>query len=245
MIILFTDFGLSGPYVGQMQAAVAVGAPGVPVINLFADAPAFRIRESAYLLAAHARHLPEQADFLCVVDPGVGSDRPGVALKLDGRWFVGPGNGLFEIVRRRAGRAECYMLPPAGAGASASFHGRDIFAPTLARLSMGEAPEALGLTPGEGPRFTDWPDDWAAVIYVDAYGNLMTGLRAQAVSADAVLKVAGQEVGYARTFSDVPQGAAFWYRNSNDLVEIAVNCGRADQKFGLTIGDPIGVSRLS
>ena len=73
MIILFTDFGVSGPYVGQMKAVLYRHAPNVPVVDLFADAPTFDPKLSAYLLAAYVNEFPEDSVFLCVVDPGVGS----------------------------------------------------------------------------------------------------------------------------------------------------------------------------
>ena len=104
MIVLFTDFGLHGPYVGQMRAVLHQMAPGVPMIDLFADAPVGNCRASAYLLAAYAVWFPAGTVFLCVVDPGVGGARPAIILEADGKWYVGPGNGLFELVQRRAER---------------------------------------------------------------------------------------------------------------------------------------------
>jgi S-adenosyl-L-methionine hydrolase (adenosine-forming) len=96
MIALFTDFGLYGPYTGQMKAVLCEMAPGVLVIDLFADAPVGNPKASAYLLAAYARWFSEQTVFLCVVDPGVGGARPAIVLEADGRWYVGPGNGYLS-----------------------------------------------------------------------------------------------------------------------------------------------------
>jgi S-adenosyl-l-methionine hydroxide adenosyltransferase len=104
MIVLFTDFGLHGPYTGQMKAVLHQMAPGIPTIDLFADAPAGKPKASAYLLAAYAPWFAPGTTFLCVVDPGVGGTRPPVMLEADGRWYVGPGNGLFELTRRRAAK---------------------------------------------------------------------------------------------------------------------------------------------
>ena len=104
MIVLFTDFGLHGPYTGQMKAVLHQMAPGIPVIDLFADAPVGNPKASAYLLAAYAAWFPAGTVFLCVIDPGVGGTRPAIILEADGRWYVGPGNGLFELVQRRATR---------------------------------------------------------------------------------------------------------------------------------------------
>src|SRR6478609_2029347 len=102
MIVLFTDFGLHGPYTGQMKAVLHQMAPGVPAIDLFADAPVGNPRASAYLLAAYAEWFAAGTVFLAVVDPGVGGPRPPISLEADGRWYVGPGNGLFELAERGA-----------------------------------------------------------------------------------------------------------------------------------------------
>jgi S-adenosylmethionine hydrolase len=102
MFVLFTDFGLHGPYTGQMKAVLQQMAPGIPAIDLFADAPVGNPKASAYLLAVYAEWFPAGTIFLGVVDPGVGGTRPPVILKADSRWYVGPGNGLFELVQRRA-----------------------------------------------------------------------------------------------------------------------------------------------
>ncbi len=103
MIVLFTDFGLHGPYTGQMKAVLHRMAPGISTIDLFADAPASNPKAAAYLLAAYSEWFAAGTTFLCVVDPGVGGTRPPVVLEADGRWYVGPGNGLFELIQRRAG----------------------------------------------------------------------------------------------------------------------------------------------
>ena len=135
MIVLFTDFGVEGPYLGQVKAVLWQHAPMVPVIDLFADAPAQRPRESAYLLAAYAGAFPPGCVFLGVVDPGVGGERRAVAARVDGRWLVGPDNGLFELMLRRGDAAEQFVIAPPSAGVSASFHGRDVFAPIAGRLA--------------------------------------------------------------------------------------------------------------
>jgi len=149
MIVLFTDFGLVGPYTGQMKAVLQRDAPGVPVIDLFADAPSGNPKSAAYLLAAYSALFTERVAFLCVVDPGVGGARPPVAVEADGRFFVGPGNGLFEIVIRRARHAKVWEITWQPPRLSATFHGRDLFAPVAARIARGETP------PGE-PREVAW-----------------------------------------------------------------------------------------
>jgi S-adenosyl-L-methionine hydrolase (adenosine-forming) len=235
MIALFTDFGLHGPYTGQMKAVIHRIAPGTPVIDLFADAPVGNLKASAYLLAAYAAWFPAGTVFLCVVDPGVGGTRPAIIIEADGRWYVGPGNGLFELVMRRAGKMRRWDIDWKPERLSASFHGRDLFAPVAAMLARGEPPP--GRTPEDGAdRQAGWPDDLGEIVYVDHYGNAMTGLRARVLPSNVRLVVGGQVLERARTFSDRPRGAAFWYENSNGLAEIAVNQGRADRDLGLSIG---------
>jgi S-adenosylmethionine hydrolase len=245
MIVLFTDFGLEGPYTGQVSVVLQQTAPDIPVISLFADLPAGEPKPAAYLLAAYAMWFPAGTVFLCVVDPGVGSARRGLVAEAAGRFYVGPDNGLLEIVLRRAAPAllwEITWRPPA---MSASFHGRDLFAPVAARLARGEPLSAMAMPAAVAPqaatRQADWPDDLAEIVYLDRYGNALTGLRGDRVPASARLLAGGHALAYAETFSAVPRGTAFWYVNSNGLVEIAVNAGNADQVLGLGIGAAIEV----
>ena len=239
MIVLFTDFGLQGPYTGQMKAVLQQTAPGVPVIDLFADAPTGNPKASAYLLAAYAQWFAAGTTFLSVVDPGVGGARPPVMLDADGRWYVGPGNGLFELIERRATTARSFEIDWRPPHLSASFHGRDLFAPVAAMLARGEPPP--GHPRKDGERRSDWPDDLAEIIYIDHFGNALTGLRASMLAPDARLAAAGRVLERTRTFSDRPGGAAFWYEKSNGLVEIAVNPGRADRDLGLAVGSPVAI----
>lgn len=237
MIVLFTDFGLEGPYTGQVEAVLHEQAPGVPVVRLFSDLPVYDIQAAAYLLPACVERFPPGTLFLCVVDPGVGSARPGVVVRADSYWFVGPNEGLFALLARRAANVECWRLPLPGQ-ASPSFHGRDVFAPVAARLARGLEPvgDAVDVATLGQPA---WPDDLYRVVYIDRFGNAMTGVRASEVAKDAVLAVNGQALKSAHTFADVPEGAAFWYENSNGLVEVAVNRGRADEVLGIDTGTTI------
>ncbi len=237
MIVLFTDFGLEGPYTGQVQAVLQQQAPAIPVINLFSDLPPFDIRAAAYLLPAYSCGFKPGSVFLCVVDPGVGGDRPGVVVRADGRWFVGPNEGLFALLARRAGKTGCWQLP-VPAGASSSFHGRDVFAPVAAQLARNGSCNGKPVSTDrlEQP---EWPDDLFRVVYTDRFGNLITGVRASAVDGHAVLEVNNRTIKQARTFSSVGAGEAFWYENSNGLVEIAVSRGSAAEVLGVNNGDAL------
>jgi hypothetical protein len=239
MIVLFTDFGSEGPYTGQMKAVLRREAPQSDIIDLFADAPVGNPRASAYLLAAYAAWFPPGTIFLCVVDPGVGGKRAPLMIEADRRWYVGPENGLFELVLRRAQNARCYEITWTPPKLSASFHGRDLFAPVAAMLARGERPPVRAR---DAIREAAWPDDLPEIVYIDHYGNALTGLRAGAVPPSAMLILGDKtQITRAATFSAVPEGSAFWYENSNGLVEIAVNLGRAAEQLRLGIGSTVAI----
>lgn len=240
MILLFTDFGWQGPYVGEVELVLRRMAPEVPCVNLMCDAPAFRPDLAAHLLAALAPSLQPGDVLLGVVDPGVGGARLPLALEVDGSWLVGPDNGLFELVLRRARQVATHRIAWIPPELSASFHGRDLFAPVAARLARGRRHD---LAPAEPARFPDRPDDLPAVIYCDRYGNAMTGLRAAGLPTGAILHLGAARVAHARTFSAVPPGRPFWYANSSGLVEIAVSNGSAEAALGLSPGTAITVAR--
>jgi S-adenosylmethionine hydrolase len=237
MIVLFTDFGFNGPYLGQMKAVIWQQAPQLPIIDLFADAPAYNPRAGAWLLASYAEAFPAGTVFLAVVDPGVGSAarRPAI-IRADGRWYVGPDNGLFNVVAGRAAELDAWHVAWQPERLSASFHGRDLFAPLAAQLALGAMPEA-GLLERYDSEI--WRGELFEVIYVDHFGNLITGVRAASLDSCETLHIGDITVPRARTFSDVAQGAPLCYENANCLLEIAVNQGRADEYFGVGVGEPV------
>ena len=239
--MLFTDFGLAGPYTGQMLAVLQRDAPGVAAIPLFADAPAGQPKPSAYLLAAYAAWFPAGTVFLCVVDPGVGGARRAVIAEADDKYFVGPDNGLFDLVLRRGEASALWEIAWRPALLSASFHGRDLFAPVAARLARGDKLAELAQPADDRAAKRGWPDDLAEIVYLDRYGNALTGLRGATVPAAARLKAGGRSIAPATTFSAVPEGETFWYVNSNGLAEIAVNGGNADALLGLRVGSPVAI----
>ncbi len=236
MIALFTDFGAEGPYLGQVLSVLDQEAPAAKVINLLSNAPTAEPRLSAYLLAALSRCLPQRTVFLCVVDPGVGGTRQPIAMEADGRWFVGPDNGLLNTVARQAKSKQWWRIEWQPASLSSSFHGRDLFAPIAARIAQGTISGEIRSYPG--PDVDNWPADIETIIYIDHYGNAMTGCRMSSTNANdrQALAVNGHLVLPAKTFCAVPKAHPFWYENSCGLVEIAVNGGRADELLRLAPG---------
>jgi S-adenosylmethionine hydrolase len=239
MIFLFTDFGAADLYVGQVRAVLAAQAPRVRVMDLLHDAPAFNVKAGAHLLAALAARIPRTSVTLAVVDPGVGGPRGAVAVLADGRWFVGPDNGLISVTAARATRVQAFEIGWKPRSLSASFHGRDLFAPVAAMLAAGRRGVAR-LEKRTRLAVNFGPDDTAEIIYVDHYGNLMTGMRAAAVPPHRNLAVRGRRIAHARVFSAAGPGQLFWYENSLGLVEIAANGASAQRLLRLGTGDRVG-----
>ena len=188
MIVLFTVFGLADPYVGQPHGVLAREAPGVPVIDLLHAVPNYDIPSRRRpSLPAFVPEFPPESVFVCVVDPGVGSDRRPVMLRAAERWFVGPDNGL--VPHPRAPRTQ--PTPAATSfGLRGAFRRASTAAtrspPVAARLALGEVPESepTMLTVPNG----EWPDDLAEVIYIDHFGNVITGIRAKRLKPELSLR---------------------------------------------------------
>lgn len=239
MFILFTDFGYEGPYVGQMKAVLYAGAPQVPVVDLMHDAPVFRPGEAGHLLAAYGRGLPADSVTLAVVDPGVGGQRRALAARGDGRWWLGPDNGLLVPALRRCRSLQVWRLH-SPAGAAPTFHGRDLFAPAALQAWREGKVDGDRL---EADALVGWDtlETPAAILYIDRYGNAVTGLAGDDLADTAVVRAGYRPFRFARTFSSVAPGEPFWYRNSSGLVELAVNQGRADEWPGVELGAPVQV----
>lgn len=241
MIVLFTDFGWQGPYVGQMKAVLHQHAPNVPVVDLMHDVPAFNPRAGAHLLAATIAPFAEGSVFLCVVDPGVGDPRRvPVALWADGCWFVGPGNGLLDVVAARSEQTQWYRIDWRPSRLSDSFHGRDLFAVVAAELALARTDKLSPLSDAERPD-ADRAQGLAEIIYIDAYGNCMSGLPAGYCAPTARLRLNDTTLAYARTFSEAPAGSPFWYVNALGLIEIALNQGSAADMLSVQPGNAIRV----
>ncbi len=250
MIALFTDFGLEGPYVGQVKAVLQRLAPDQPVIDLMHDAPAFNPKAAGYLLSALADEFPEGTTFLTVVDPGVGTKRLPVVLHAGGQWFVGPDNGLLAPACRHRPNLEAWEIVWRPKRLSNTFHGRDLFAPIVAEVAQGIAPNQdtssdQKLRPIEVSHLdrADWPHRLSEIIYIDRFGNGVSGLSQENLSPNATLLVHNIEIKGEKTFGNMAEDTPFWYVNSNGLIEIACNRGRADLHLGMSVGTTIELCR--
>ena len=238
MIVLFTDFGHDGLYVGQVKSVLHQHAPRVAQIDLLHDAPVYNVKASAHLLAALAPQFPSDSVFLAIVDPGVGSTRDAVMISADDKWFVGPDNGLLSIVAARADSPKFWRIHWRPRKLSHTFHGRDLFAPIAALTAKGKFPRDKVETIAS-LREQIGSQDLPEVIYIDRYGNAMTGMRAKSLKFDSQLLIHGGRLRRATIFADVPAGTPFWYENCVGLVEIAISSGNAARELALKIGDTI------
>lgn len=241
MLILFTDYGWQDPYVGQVKAVLARDAPGVPLIDLLHAAPDFNAHAGAQLLDGLARAFPVGAVFFCVVDPGVGGAREAALVEADGRWFVGPDNGLLSIVAGRAEKSRIWRIHWRPTDMSDTFHGRDLFAPVAARIATGSFPDDW-LTPITALNVQFDVADLSRILYIDHYGNAWTGIRGGLAGAGGGLEVKGKRLAWRRVFSDAAKGEIFWHVNSAGFIEIAANRADAARILGLAVGDPVKLS---
>jgi S-adenosylmethionine hydrolase len=242
MIVLFTDFGADDIYVAQVKAVLLDQLRiDTPIVDLLHSVSNFDVKAGAHLLAALQARFPAGTVFLAVVDPGVGTSRDAVIVEADGKWFVGPDNGLLSVTAARAAASHVRRIVWRPQRLSASFHGRDLFAPVVAWIANGAVPpdkiEAIAeLSVRLGA------DDLGEVIHADHYGNALTGLRACNMPRGAMLEVRGYRLAYVQVFAEAPAGCAFWYENSLGLVEIAANRASVVDLLGLRVGDPVVVT---
>ncbi|GBD23583.1 Adenosyl-chloride synthase [bacterium HR29] len=267
LIALLTDFGLRDTYVGQMKLVIAGIAPGVPVVDLGHGVEPQQVREGAWLLETAVPFLPEGAVVVAVVDPGVGTARLPIVVRAAGRFFVGPDNGLLSgafppEARRGASPGSSRVSVPPGIevrsidlarfalpNVSATFHGRDVFAPAAAHLASGVPFQGIGprlaevsvLPPFEGVRLEDGRLQ-GEVIHVDRFGNLITTIRAEQLPARCQARVgAFERIPFARTFAEVAPGAPLCHVDSSGFLAIAVRDGSAAERFGVGLGAPVEV----
>lgn len=239
-VVFFTDFGDSH-YVGQMKGVVLGIAPGSALCDLTHAIAPQNIAEAAHVLAESVAAFPAGTVFVCVVDPGVGTARRGVAFRKDGRCFVGPDNGIFTLVARGgveeavALENEAFFRLPV----SPTFHGRDVFAPVAARIATGTPLPELGppagdlvsLTPA-APEVKDGRIDGHGLC-LDRFGNLVTDVPA-AILGDgrwAALFRGRRIKDLRRTYADVSVGTLVALIGSSGRVEIAIRDGSLAARF--------------
>ncbi len=255
IVTLLTDYGLRDEFVGVLHGVIAGIAPAARVIDLAHGVARHDVLGGARRLARALPYVPAGVH-LAVVDPGVGSARRAVALRTarEDRLLVGPDNGLLRLAADRFGgvaaavevSASPWRLEPV----SATFHGRDVFAPVAARLAAGsplaEAGTSLDpaeLVPAPVTRPSREADGalLAHVVAADGFGNLELDADDLELPAGGDAEVAGRRVRVGRTFADVAPGELLLYRDAGGAVALAVRDGDAARALGLVAGDPVRI----
>ena len=261
VVTFLSDYGLDDDFVGVCHGVIARIAPDVRVIDVTHGIARHDVRSGAIVLRRALEYLPCGVH-LAVVDPGVGSQRRAVALRCasDGRLLVGPDNGLLMLAAQQLGGVTEAVDLDGSAFAldavSASFHGRDLFAPVAARLAAGATLaqtgtplDPAGLVALALPRAQ--VDDQALLAHVllaDGYGNVMLDAeRADVEAADlaggGAVVVNGVRAAHATTFADVPAGGLLLYEDAYGALSLAINRGSALAALGLQVGDPVRIER--
>lgn len=243
IITLLTDFGTADSYVAELKGVLASSAGDAVLVDLTHEIAPGDVAAASYVLGRAWRTFPRGTVHLAVVDPGVGTERRALAAQVAGYGFVAPDNGLLSDVFAAAD-AKVVRLP-IPAGASRTFHGRDVFAPAAARLVRGAALADLGSPVSDlvhlPPRRlrTEGADVVGQVIHVDRFGTLVTNLPGDGVAPGSALTVGGRSVPLLGTFGDVPSGSLLAVVGSGGTIEIAVRDGRADQVLGVRRGQEV------
>ncbi len=243
-IALMTDFGLDDPFVGLMRAVIARFAPSALVFDLTHGIAPQAIADGAFWLGAALAYLPDDVVCLAVVDPGVGTSRSPLVVRHAGRFFVGPDNGLLTAALE-LGEARAIDVARHGlANPSATFHGRDVFAPVAAKLAagtlafedVGPALERAALVRMEDPRPTIAGDEvHGEITRFDRYGNAFTNLE----GTPSDVTCAGTRFARVSTYAAASEGAAICLVNAFGVIELAVRNGSARERFGLARGDRV------
>jgi hypothetical protein len=262
IITLLTDFGLKDSYVAVMKGVILGIAPAARLIDITHDVAPQAVGEAAYLLQTGYRYFPPGTIHLCVVDPGVGSERRAIAVETPDAIFVGPDNGVLapvlEDTRRRFGAAvEAVELGEPRfwlSDVSRTFHGRDIFAPVAAHLLSGVplrdfGPRVSTIAPCVVP---DPAIDYRGglrgeIVHVDRFGNCIINitlehLRQHGIGEQLVVEISDQRLqGLIETYSRATVGMPFVLVGSSGHLEIAVRNGNASRTLGVVAGDRVRV----
>ena len=242
VLTLTTDFGVADHYAGSMRGAVASVAPQVRVMDISHEVPRFSVAEGAFAIAQAYDYYPQGTVHVVVVDPGVGTDRRPLAAMAGGHWFVAPDNGVLSQVFEKAGGFEARVIDARhGLGRlSQTFHGRDLFAPSGARLAGGLPFEEIG------PLVSDpvllppvaVTESQGRVLHVDSFGNVVTSFLPVDLPGGGALVVRGQAVSArAESYAAVPANRLFLIEGSSGYIEISLNRGSAARRLSARAGD--------
>jgi hypothetical protein len=250
LLTLTTDFGLSDHYVGVMKGVILGICPRAQIVDISHQVKPFEIAEAAYLIAQAYRQFPRKTVHIVVVDPGVGTARRPILMEAAGQYFVAPDNGALAMVYAREKSKirlisdDKYFRQPV----SATFHGRDIFAPVAAHIAAGAPPSRMGrliedyLRPGfEKPQRTGKRTWSGRILNIDRFGNVVTNFHASDFPnlerQNFSLIFGPHQVSVlARNYAQCGPGELFAIVGSSGYLEVSVNQGSAAKQIGCESG---------
>lgn len=251
IVTILTDFGTQDSYVAEMKGVLLSARRDVTLVDITHAVPPQDVEHGAYVLGTTYACYPSDTVHLGVVDPGVGTDRRAIVVDHDGGRFVGPDNGLFSAVLTDKGLRSVHEIQVTEV-VSRTFHGRDVFAPSVARLVLGETPSELGPEISDAVTIDRWQPDIGdreavgRIVHIDRFGNAITNLqetdfggrrsvrqlRVRDVRVDAI----------SETYGDVEAGEVVALIGSQGTLEVSVNGGDAARTLGLARGTTVTVS---
>jgi S-adenosylmethionine hydrolase len=241
MIAILSDFQDS-EYLGVMKGVILKHNPSATIVDLYNKVNPQDIREAAWILLLNYRHFPKNTVFLCVVDPGVGSERQCLAVKTSHYHFVGPDNGLLYLAVMDDGPVTTVAL--SDGKASRTFHGRDVFAPASAMLDKGSAIGGLGNTTVLKEKLEFYLKGRVGeVVHVDSFGNIITNIPPSG-RQEYALTVGGEKkrLAFHESYADAPTKGLFLIKGSAGTLELSVKNGSAARKLRLKSGTRVEIS---
>lgn len=257
IITLLTDFGLQDVYVGVMKGVISAIAPEARVIDLTHDLPPQNLRMGSYALRSAYSYFPEGTVHVAVIDPGVGSQRRGIAVQFAGGYLVGADNGMFDgVLKETKAIAAVELTNPQywrTPNPSATFHGRDIFAAVGAHLASGVELQQLGstialdslITLPSLPLKKEANKIIGSIQYSDRFGNLVTNITGEDISKGDRVKIQRHTINISATYSSRDSHSLVALIGSHGFLEIAINRGNAQRQLQTKIGDSVTVIKGS
>ena len=252
-ITLLTDFGTRDGYVGALKAVMASIFPGVIVDDVSHSIEFGNVDAAGLTLSRYWNRYPPGTTHLAVVDPGVGTERRALAVEADRRFVVAPDNGVLSRVLDASIEPKIvsientdFMLPEP----SATFHGRDVFAPAAAYLARGVHLSRLGPLVNDPVRvdepavLQEGESIVGEVVSLDRFGNLVTNLPGAVFDEGAGVEIEGQRIPVARTYGDVPPNSLVALVNSDGRVEVAARDRSAADLLNAAVGTRVRIARL-
>ncbi len=258
IITLLTDFGERDGYVAAMKGAILTIAPHACMIDISHSIKRHNIRSAAYVLASSCTAFPRGTIHVAVVDPGVGTARRAIGIRTGGHWLIGPDNGLLSWAADQLGQPVTHEITNRSwmqRSVSATFHGRDIFAPSATHLAAGGSAAQLGPKRSAflrlDRRVTRSNDCLiGTVVHIDHFGNVVTTLREDEIEhafgrawrQRVQCRIGRYRIQAGRTYADVPAGSLLGLIGSAGHLEIAANATSAAASIGVRYGATVTVA---